>query len=277
MGFFAFQDIITAVIGIIVVITIYLALTMKSLVPTVTPSPVDAELQHHLDQLIRRIAAAKATLLSLATPSEIDAAQLHSKIALLENSRDALTERAGTPDSTDQNRTAAESQFQQELSRDAATARAAVDQAEATNKSLETRLAEARRKMQELEQEAQQAEANLVSLQNAKALRLIPDQSQTTKEPILVVASRTGLTVEAFDVGTRTEIPGGQSAISALSDLFAEYSALDQYIVFYFKPSILPEMESFIDVARKGKFDVGYDAIPEDVELSFQRPAPVAQ
>lgn len=277
MGFFAFQDIITAVIGIIVVITIYLALTMKSLVPTVTPSPVDPELQRHLDDLIAQVAAAKATLLSLATPSEIDTAQLQSKIALLESSRETLTERVKIPDSSIQNQAAAESQFQQELSREAATVKAAVDQAQTTNESLETKLAQAREKMLELEKSAQQAEANLVALQNASAFRLIPDQSQTTKEPILVVASRNGLNVEEFDGGARTEIPGGQSAISDLADLLDQYSALDQYIVFYFKPSILPEMESFIAVARKAGFDVGYDAIPEDVDLSFQRPTPATQ
>jgi hypothetical protein len=140
------------------------------------------------------------------------------------------------------------------------------------NNATSKELASTTARMKELETAVLEAEQQLAVARASNTIQLIPERSQTTKQAVLVTVSRNQIAIQAFDTGEKKEIAGRENRLSQLSEALATFSPLDHYMVFFIKPSAFQEFETVIDVARKGRFDVGYDPIGEDVNIEFGRP-----
>ena len=56
---------------------------------------------------------------------------------------------------------------------------------------------------------------------------------------------------------------------SKFEDALKSYAKLDQYIVFYFKPSGVEHFETLTDSAKSAGFEIGYDAVGEEIAINF--------
>ena len=99
-------------------------------------------------------------------------------------------------------------------------------------------------------------------------LWLIPDGSKTSKEPVLAVVSADTIVLQRFDHPEKSELRG-----SGLSSKFENelktWSKLDQYVVFYFRPSGVQHFEALTKLAKSAGFEIGYDAIGEPIAINF--------
>lgn len=266
VSFFAFQDVITAVIGIIVIITLVLALGTHALIPTILPAAADLARHQELERLLEKITELKRSLHE--QPTRESESVLRSTILALETKRQALAERSVAGGSEDIHVDAVAAQIST-MAESAATSLAA---ARAENQKNQEKLERLQSEMLALESNVLAAEQKLIAEQTGNKLRLIPDRSATTKEPIIITVARNEIVIQSFDSKEKSEITGRASRIADLSETFESFSPLDHYMVFFFKPSAFSDFADVLEVARKQRFDVGYDMVEEDVQLEFGSP-----
>jgi len=122
--------------------------------------------------------------------------------------------------------------------------------------------------------ERQQADAEVRGLEAAlleelkrrSNLVLVRDHARTSKEPLVAIVSSDGVRIQGFDGGSPEQWRDAAAFGSGLSSV----SPLDRYIVFYAKPSGVAQIEAYLEAARGRGFGVGYDAIPEDAEITLE-------
>ena len=87
---------------------------------------------------------------------------------------------------------------------------------------------------------------------------------------MLAVVTADAVILERFDHPEKTEVRGS-GLRSKFEKVLEGYSKLDQYIVFYFKPSGVENFEALIDAAKTAGFEIllGYDAVGEGVAINF--------
>jgi predicted nucleic acid-binding Zn-ribbon protein len=91
---------------------------------------------------------------------------------------------------------------------------------------------------------------------------LIPDESITTKRPLLVTVSSEAMELRSLD-GILKQTKGN------LKELLQDFNSLEFYVVFYLKPSAFPRGEEILDETKKLGFEVGYEPIREDQNINF--------
>lgn len=269
--FFAFQDIITAVGGIMVVITLMLALNLESGEETAFESNPDmaAKLQTALEELT----ALRGKIAGVQRAEQAsDPAAFSAEVSLLQAQAAALEKRR--------------EQLRAELKatgKSAATltsvsgSRAQMEQLAKSVEQLRQKAAVSQSAMKALEEQVKQQETALAGeLDRKNILRVIPDRSTTTKEPILILVSAQTISLQRFDAGELASV----RKESDLKRELGRLSKLDQYLVFYFKPSGAERFQELTEAARDAGYEIGYDAIPEDFHVEFRSaparaPAPV--
>ena len=109
----------------------------------------------------------------------------------------------------------------------------------------------------------------------AKSLRdklwLIPDLSQTTKEPLLVTVAERVIRIERFNKPSETILILHTHSEDEFKAKLKRYDSLNYYTVFYVKPSGIPIFEKIREIAKDANFEVGYDAIEEGKEIVFSK------
>jgi hypothetical protein len=269
ISFFAFQDIITSVIGILIVITLLLALHLDEAVPLSTDAPVNPGLEEKLRGLLDALAAMRADLAAAPEPAA-DPQAMAAGNAILRQKIEAAKEKAREGRATaarmagDRSGDAARA--------DIAKARADAGRLQAEMETLRRQAAESQAAMTALEVKVKQREAALLAERDRKnVLRLIPEKSQTSKEPVLALVTGRGISLQRFDAGETVQVRG----VAEFRDALAQFSKLDQYLVLYFKPSGAEDFTKLTEAVRAAGFELGYDAIPEDFEVEFRsKPAP---
>jgi hypothetical protein len=124
--------------------------------------------------------------------------------------------------------------------------------------------------MKQAEEAMRAKESQLLEEQKLKnEIYLIPDRSKTTKEPLLAIVTADSVVLERFDHPEKTELRGF-GLRSKFEKALGNYSKLDQYIVFYFKPSGVDNFEALVDAAKSAGFEIGYDGVNEDVTINFR-------
>lgn len=98
-----------------------------------------------------------------------------------------------------------------------------------------------------------------------RKLRLIPESSETTKEPVIVVLSGKDFTIIEFDRPDTKVLVG----IAELERALANFRQMEQYFVLFVRPSGTRNFEEVRNLVREAGFEVGYDAIDETTELTF--------
>ena len=74
--------------------------------------------------------------------------------------------------------------------------------------------------------------------------------------------------LQRFDHPVKSELRGRGLAFKFESAL-KDYSKLDQYVVFYFKPSGVDHFRKLTDSAKNADFEIGYDAVFEETAINF--------
>jgi hypothetical protein len=278
ISFFAFADIITAVSGMLIFITLLLATDLGR--PTDNrSSAASAEREKQLQETLRQQAQADAEnrglqqLLTTANTApaadklESDIARLRTDLADERSKHAGLAEELAASKSALDERdkvlgiTAVRQQIQDGVEELAA---------------LERQDEKVRDETAVLEQKIKGVEAKIVKLRSREGqIWLMPDRSQTTKEPILAVVSGSGVEIERFnrpDMGQRFDKAGARAGFEAFLNRSKE---TQQYVVFLIRPSGIAIFKDLEKMTRKKNFEMGFDALEENREIHFTAPPPL--
>jgi hypothetical protein len=268
--FFAFQDIITSAMAVVITIVMLLALDMGDPTQGTSGPATSSELAKKLAGVLKQLDEVKAALqtvrdkkaASVLNP-EILKGQVQSLRTELEGllARDQKSQKpTGTPQDLKNQRI-----IELEIARLNAAIASAPEQIAALQKERDASLIA----MQKAESELSLKESQLLAEQSRKnELTLIPDLSKTAKEPVVVVVAGTSLIIQRLDNPEKRtlQINGILSQLDTVLDTF---STRNQYVVFFFKPSGVPHFNECTSRAKSKGFDIGYDAILEDVEITL--------
>ncbi len=276
--FFAFADIITAVSGMLIFITLLLATDLGRPTDNRAQS-ADAELQRQLDETLAQQAEADAenrglqnllTAANTAPPPDklqsdisrlrVELAEEKSKHAglaeELETSRTNLIERDRVLGITAvRERTAASANEMDELAQKETVVHQETAALESRIPGIEERI---------LKYRAREGE-----------LWLIPDHTGTTKEPVLAIVSGKELQIARFNQPEQTEKFSKSGAASGLKSYLSRLRTDKQYVVFLIRPSGIDLFRDLVDVARDNGFEVGFDPLEEDRQIHFTAPPPI--
>lgn len=266
ISFFAFQDIITAVSGILVVITLLLALHLDEATPvSADDETASPERTAELEARLTELAAERAAIEYLQAARAVsDPAALEAEIAKLEQQLAAANSRRTQQDAMASSVRANRAGNSSEVEAEAARRRIEANAEKLVE--LEHGAAASAAAMAALERQVNERQAALLAEQQRRNdLWLIPQKSGTSKEPVLVVVEKQAIALQRFGEAEPRRIRRKTDFTSALET----YSKLDHYLVFYYKPSGADRFEELANAARNAGFEIGYDLIGEDTNLHF--------
>lgn len=275
ISFFAFQDIITSVSGILILVTLILATELDR--PTSrTTHDADPELERKLSETLRQQAEvdaqnrnlqallAAAETAPVAEKLEADITRLRVQLADEKKKHANIAEQLAASQSAIEarDRTLGLTDLKAQIQR-------VIQEAE----SLAREKAKVRDEMARLDQRVASVQSKLIKLREREGkLWLIPDKSSTTKEPILATISGSGAKVERFDHPDQAKEFNKTTARTEFDSYLGEAKPLDQYVVFLVRPSGIELFERLVKLARDKGFEVGFDALEEDREIHFTTP-----
>jgi len=134
--------------------------------------------------------------------------------------------------------------------------------------SVDNALAE----MSRIEAKVKEAEAELLASKSLKdKLWLIPDLSQTSKEPLLVTVAERTIRLERFNKPSEAVLISKVHGEDEFQAALKKYDPLNFYAVFYVKPSGISTFEKVREIAKDANFEIGYDALEENTEIVFSK------
>ena len=266
--FFVFQDILTSMIGILIIVTLALALQTDEPDDPVEIKRSEVELSQKLEQALAQVSNLKAKfesfgMLKGSAPSTVaigaEEASLRSQIAVYGQSNEQRQQTAQKLGSH---------MIDSDLAGEIKGMGMMLQKSELQRDGLKAISDEKQRQLAKAEEEVRAAEAALLAEKNRQnVLRLIPEISGTTKEPVLVEVEGTGYKITRFD--TQGEVSHGVQ--SDFSKGLGLLKPADQFVVFFFKPSAAGLFDAYLQKARSAGFEVGYDVVGEDMNLEFHR------
>jgi hypothetical protein len=250
INFIFFQDIITCVMGILILVTLMLSLSLGDNAASPEEEQLKSELEKAKATLVQVEAenrsAEQQTLQLAALPDRV---ALETQISMLKRQIARTAEQlrqsqnAAAALKTEQDRAAAELQKN-----------AAVEQQIA---KMENEIATARDQLA-----AARVDTNSVFIIPA------PDAQDARRKPVAIIVSNDKIEVRPFSGGRSQEV----ALSSGAPDLRPILGSLDparQFLVFYFRPSGAKWFVEFRRLARSLAFTVGYDAVEEQQQLIF--------
>jgi hypothetical protein len=262
--FFSFQDIILSVTGILILVTLLLTLELATRAELVTQTPVQmldpAQINAQVATVERRRAALQEEVQGLERLlAEVGKAQL-GPTGSIEELRGALTARR-----------AAVARLQQE----AESLDAAAEGKREGAGAIRAASAELEAEAVKLEASARAAAAELANQVPTNRLFFLPGQGDG-KRPLIVECSAKQVRVgQPNEKGELVELASwaGADGVHGFSQWVRSRDAGREYLVLFARPDGTGQYErAHLQLARLG-FDVGWDAIPEDVVLFAERPA----
>ena len=277
ISFFSFQDIITSVVGILVLVTLLLILKLVTQVaakPVSIPEITETELNERIQALEQNLQEIQDEILRLnqaiqnATPylptlDQVDA--LDASVERLEREVIAIE---------DEINTAKEYHYEMVNRPDAKLA----TEMEGRIRELDQLRNELSRKNSDLKRQKQNIQGRIDDLKKQQTdldrqlekeivqrVYAIPSKS-TDKTPYLLIYGQGTITVLS------QAAPKGQSFRSRQA-FFSWVGSRDkktEYLVLYVRPSRFDEYESILDGLRQLGFDVGLQVIGEKTEISLQ-------
>lgn len=268
--FFAFQDIITSAMAVVITIVMLLALDMGDPTQGSTVQSATAELDQQLSKLLDQLAQAKISLDSAQHRKDVaslDSEILKGEILVLRRDLQDLPLRAGMDINPSNDATSAEASKSFQIEIENLTASNAT-RAQLIPK-LKTDIASRTASMNLADKELDAKQAQLLAEQAQKnELKLIPERSNTSKEPVLVIVSASQLTLQRIDNPDKT-VMSGSGLISQFEASLKKFSTINHHFVFYFKPSGVDFYSAITSMVKDQGFEIGYDAILEDVNITF--------
>ncbi|SLM29939.1 hypothetical protein MTBBW1_2030029 [Desulfamplus magnetovallimortis] len=121
-----------------------------------------------------------------------------------------------------------------------------------------------------LKQTIAELQSTLDNLSKDNILTLIPEKGESEK-PLMVECSGEKIRRAGFGRNSLPEsFPATQSGIESFLESLSMLKKSDQYLLLMIKPSASDYAMELVDEIRKKNFDVGYDVMMEDQRLSFQ-------
>ena len=245
INFLFFQDIITCVMGILILVTLMLSLSLNTgEAATAEEQPLQTELRQvkqRLTETEQQNRAIEQQALRLA--SLPDRPALETELAILKREAD-------------------QSSNQLRQSEQATAAAKAQEQSATLERQNATNL---QRAVAALEQ---QLAAARNTLRQTNALYVVPaDDARESHEPVAFIVSSNKIQIRRFNNNGSQE-----RSISSADDLRPVLATLNpsrEYVVFYFRPSGAKWFEPFRSLARELGFAAGYDAVEENKQVIF--------
>lgn len=277
LSFFAFQDIITSVSGILILVVLILATDLdQASTSTGRSTPEELALEQQLEALlvernrvVDRLQNLRETLASAdVLPS---ASKLTADIAELKQLIESTTKQMVDGK---QAMAAAEAAIrEQDLKLGLNKTREEVDALRQKNEELALKDAAERSKLAELERRVALAQSQLLRVRAREGqLWFIPEPSTDQREPILVVVGDVGITVDRFDKADSRSTYSAGTASAGMESYLKQLSKNQQFIVFLVRPSGIELFRRLRDQTRNAGFQTGYDAVGEDKRITFGRP-----
>lgn len=278
ISFFAFADIITAVSGMLIFITLLLATDLGR--PTNSQSPSsDPELERQLKETLAKQAevdAANERLQGLmaAANTAPDPKKLQADIVRLRAElADEKSKHAGMSEDLAASKSALDTQDR---------LLGITDVREQILKEAED-LAAIGRDESKVQDQIAALENDVASVQSKirklhareGQVWLIPDRTANPKEPILAIISGTGLRIDRFNHPELSQEFKKSGARAGLESYLKQAKSQDQYVVFLIRPSGIALFKQLVQTARDSGFEVGFDALEEDREIHFSAPPPI--
>lgn len=271
-NFFSFQDIIMSVTGILIVISLMLALQIDKVSANPQKTQVSGDVDpasaspSELTQLESEILNKKTQLEAMQSARRTTASEteIQQEIIKLEDQIARLTKQGSTAPGT----LSANGNIKEIKSKAAEIMRLRheIEISVATLEKLRPSLQDGTQKGILLENAVKEAEAAvaLVRLENKK-LKLIRELSDTSKEPIIVDVGGNRIVVMRFD---KPE-PMKMDTVAAFERYLKVCNKEEQYFVLYVRPSGASHFEKLREVVKKAGFEIGYDATQETTDLSL--------
>lgn len=271
-NFFSFQDIIMSVTGILIVVALMLALQIDRVTNTSPSQGISSDADPaatrgaELETLEENVATLKRQLevLQGAARKTESEAELMAEVALLEERILGLSSR----NSVARNNGMAMADLAKIKTKAAEILRLReeIRQCEEAITQFSEAATDASIRMRELEQKVKELEAAAIAARiKSGNLRLIRELSDTTKEPIIVDVGETSLKLMRFDQAQVIEV----TSMEDFHRVIRKFKKQDQYFVFYFRPDGASRFVELRQAVRDAGFEVGYDAITEDSELTL--------
>ena len=263
ISFFAFQDIITGTTGVLIVITIFLALNLDEVITLSTDADPAAYTQEKLNEALEEVVTLKEQLDRLQVEPVEDEATLRR---MVENLKASVSDLAVEQEAATGAPAAEETPLAREIRVERQNMMATLLRLKEEEEAAQTAAAEATRRLAGLETSVKDAESLLQQARDKdNTLRLIPQRSDTSKEPLLVIMQSGRLELRRFDQPTSDTV----NSTSALLGLLDKFSPAGHYVVVYCKPSSASSFEETTDAVRSAGFEIGYDLMPEAIDLKF--------
>ena len=268
--FFAFQDVITSAMAVLITVVMLLALDMKSAGDARPDTPAAEVLQKQWRRLLDAIGDASTRLRSAqdaVAAAKLDPAKLEGDNKSLRAELDAL--QAQSEAKGDQLNEARHHDGAAIVWSELAKERAVVESARVHVADLNDKSRQSIDAMNQAEEGAKEREKELTDLEGRKnEIWLIPERTSGSKEPVLAVVSSSGVIFGRFDHPEKVSIEGFNLRAKFEKEL-KNYSKSDQYIVLYFRPSGVDNFGTLTDAVRKAGFDLGYDGVGEDTIINY--------
>lgn len=273
ISFFAFADIITAVSGVLIFVALLLATDLG--LPTdsnVQTANIEQQIQDVLAQQLEVDAQNQRLegLLTTANTSpdaeklQADIRRLKAKLLEEQKNQEALLQQLSQSQAAIAKRDA-------ELGLTALKAQ--IENEKELTKEIESKEAKVRSEIDALDQRVADLQSKLLQLhQREGKLWLIPEKGMTTKEPVLVIASSRGLSMERFGHPEKTRQIEYAAARPQFQDYVRTMKSADEYVVFLIRPSGIALFQDLVKMTRDQNIEVGYDAIEEDKDIYFTPP-----
>jgi K+/H+ antiporter YhaU regulatory subunit KhtT len=278
ISFFAFADIITAVSGMLIFITLLLATDLGR--PTDNQSSAaNSELERHLKDTLAQQANADvenrtlqqllATANTAPAPDKLEAdiSRLRTELADEKSKHAGMAEQLAASESTlrEQDKLLGITDIREQIQQDSAEL-----------KTLADKDASVREETAALGRQIAGVQSKIVKLRQREGqLWLIPDRAGTTKEPILVIVSGKEMTIERFNHPEQTQQFSKSRAQAEFENYLKHAKASEQYVVFLIRPSGIGMFKDLVETAKDDGFEVGFDALEEDREIHFTAPPPI--
>jgi hypothetical protein len=242
ISFFSFQDIITSVTGILILVTLMLSFSMQSGEAEQTPESqfrAQTERLRELERQNEEIQRHRIEASSLPDPAELQSqmealrrqqAQLHEQREQSDTSLEAVLNRVS------KNKTVSE------LQSESTTLAAQL-------KSMQEKLAREKT--------------------NSNVVFIVPDseRQRMQKQPMAIVVNADKAAAQRLDGAEKQEIP--ISSPTAIAPLLARLNPQRDLVIFYFRPSGAKWFDGFRDLSRRAGFEIGYDAVEEQRPVVF--------
>lgn len=264
VSFFAFQDIITSVTGILVLITVMLTFLIKEDALAGKSSLAEKGLAEELERQL-------TVLRDLSTKVNLHAESTQPDRAGLDVQLSLLTEQIKYWEDFQKNHPSPA----KDASREAIIA-GNIAEAKAKGEEYRRRIPLIQASITALEAESlshrQRIEA--LKLENESVLKgalvlLPPDRSVTDKEPIVVIVNSGAITL----MRQNTPVEPFKN-VSEFQTALGRFNSSQQYFVFYNFPGGTPIIDDCVKAAARGGFDVGLDGLPDGLQLEIKASTP---